>query len=233
MAVRNIRVDDIDESLHAQTVRFSLDGHDYEIDLGAENRDKLVAALRPYADAARVAGADTAAEHGTEAYVSAPIAKQLKSLGVTLPKARRKRKKNASKAKAAGGGGSTKSAKSSPSTESTDASESAKDAATPAVPKAPRTKVTKTARTKNRPAKKTAAKPAAKKTSTSKAATAKKSTRSIASAQAGEQAPPSSEKKRAAAQVSTPRSMVKTSVPAQGAGTATSDTPNGGAGTDT
>lgn len=46
--------DDIDNNLDADsTVSFSIDGDDYEIDLADKNKDKLLAALKPYIDAAR------------------------------------------------------------------------------------------------------------------------------------------------------------------------------------
>ncbi|MBF6543394.1 histone-like nucleoid-structuring protein Lsr2 [Nocardia brasiliensis] len=50
-------VDDFDgESTAEDTVRFGIDGVDYEIDLSAKNADKLRAALAPWIDAARRVG---------------------------------------------------------------------------------------------------------------------------------------------------------------------------------
>jgi len=49
-------MDDIDGSEAAGTVRFGLDGADYEIDLSAEHTDELHAALRTYIDHARRVG---------------------------------------------------------------------------------------------------------------------------------------------------------------------------------
>lgn len=52
-------IDDIDGSEAAATVHFSLDGVDYEIDLSAENADKLRAALAEFVEHAREAGRRT------------------------------------------------------------------------------------------------------------------------------------------------------------------------------
>ncbi len=46
-------VDDIDGSAAEGTVRFGLDGVDYEIDLNKKHSDQLAKAFRPYLDAAR------------------------------------------------------------------------------------------------------------------------------------------------------------------------------------
>jgi hypothetical protein len=46
-------VDDIDGSQADGTVRFGLDGVDYEIDLNKKHADQLAKAIRPYLDAAR------------------------------------------------------------------------------------------------------------------------------------------------------------------------------------
>jgi hypothetical protein len=46
-------VDDIDGSEAEGTVRFGLDGTDYEIDLNKKHADQLAKAIRPYIDAAR------------------------------------------------------------------------------------------------------------------------------------------------------------------------------------
>lgn len=50
-------VDDLDSSVVAtQTIRFGLDGRDYEIDLGEVNAARLRAALTPFTGAARRIG---------------------------------------------------------------------------------------------------------------------------------------------------------------------------------
>jgi Lsr2 len=46
-------VDDIDGSEAEGTVRFGLDGVDYEIDLSKKHADQLAKAVRPYIEAAR------------------------------------------------------------------------------------------------------------------------------------------------------------------------------------
>jgi hypothetical protein len=46
-------VDDIDGSAAEGTVRFGLDGADYEIDLNKKHSDQFAKAIRPYIDAAR------------------------------------------------------------------------------------------------------------------------------------------------------------------------------------
>ena len=56
-------VDDLDGSVLAdgagETVRFSLDGAGYEIDVSKKNADKLRSALQPYVDAGRKVGRRT------------------------------------------------------------------------------------------------------------------------------------------------------------------------------
>jgi hypothetical protein len=54
--VNVVLVDDIDGSEAAETVVFGLDGAQYEIDLSAENADKLREALAPYVGHGRRAG---------------------------------------------------------------------------------------------------------------------------------------------------------------------------------
>jgi len=54
--VQTLYIDDIDGSEAAGTVRFALDGTDYEIDLNAEHTDELHTALRTYIDHARKVG---------------------------------------------------------------------------------------------------------------------------------------------------------------------------------
>jgi hypothetical protein len=54
--VNVVLVDDIDGSEAAETVVFGLDGAQYEIDLSAENADRLREALAPYVGHGRRAG---------------------------------------------------------------------------------------------------------------------------------------------------------------------------------
>ena len=54
--VQTLYIDDIDGSEAAGTVRFGLDGADYEIDLSAEHTKQLQTALRTYIDHARKVG---------------------------------------------------------------------------------------------------------------------------------------------------------------------------------
>ena len=66
--VHTLYIDDIDGSEAAGTVRFGLDGIDYEIDLNAEHTGNLHAALRKYIDHARkVGGATRRASRGRRA----------------------------------------------------------------------------------------------------------------------------------------------------------------------
>jgi hypothetical protein len=52
-------VDDIDGSEADGTVRFGLDGVDYEIDLSKKHADQFAKAIRPYLDAARKASSSS------------------------------------------------------------------------------------------------------------------------------------------------------------------------------
>ena len=54
--VQTLFIDDIDGGAAEGTVRFALDGTDYEIDLSAKHGDELRAALRKYIDHARKVG---------------------------------------------------------------------------------------------------------------------------------------------------------------------------------
>ena len=56
MAQKTVRTDDLDNSSDAQTVRFSLDGKAYEIDLSPSNDAAFREALKPYVTAARRIG---------------------------------------------------------------------------------------------------------------------------------------------------------------------------------
>ncbi|MCP2341424.1 histone-like nucleoid-structuring protein Lsr2 [Actinomadura rupiterrae] len=53
--VEVLLVDDLDGGKADETVHFSLDGTDYEIDLSVANGDELRAVLEPYAEKARKA----------------------------------------------------------------------------------------------------------------------------------------------------------------------------------
>ena len=57
--IQTLLIDDLDGSEAEGTVRFGLDGADYEIDLNAEHAQALRDALARYVGAARRAGGDT------------------------------------------------------------------------------------------------------------------------------------------------------------------------------
>jgi Lsr2 len=57
--VQTLFIDDLDGSHADGTVRFGLDGTEYEIDLNTEHAQKLRDALAPYVSAARRAGGST------------------------------------------------------------------------------------------------------------------------------------------------------------------------------
>ncbi|MFJ7749785.1 Lsr2 family protein [Arthrobacter sp. NPDC097144] len=57
--VNIILVDDLDAGSADETVRFGLDGTQYEIDLSKDNAKNLRAALKPYVDAGRKVGGRT------------------------------------------------------------------------------------------------------------------------------------------------------------------------------
>ena len=54
--VNIILVDDLDAGSADETVKFGLDGTQYEIDLSTDNAKNLRAALKPYLDAGRKVG---------------------------------------------------------------------------------------------------------------------------------------------------------------------------------
>ena len=54
--IQTLFIDDIDGGAAEGTVRFALDGTDYEIDLSSKHSDELHTALRKYVDHARKAG---------------------------------------------------------------------------------------------------------------------------------------------------------------------------------
>jgi hypothetical protein len=73
-------VDDVDGTVLAdgagETVRFSLDGTSYEIDLGKKNADKLRGTLQPFIDAGRKMGRRTGS--AGKRSQSGPSAKELR-----------------------------------------------------------------------------------------------------------------------------------------------------------
>jgi hypothetical protein len=62
--IQTLFIDDLDGGAAEGTVRFALDGSDYEIDLSGEHSDELRTALRKYVDHARKVGG-TARRPGT------------------------------------------------------------------------------------------------------------------------------------------------------------------------
>ena len=62
--VQTLFIDDLDGSKAEGTVRFGLDGADYEIDLSAEHAEALRMALGPYVSAARRAPGSAARRPG-------------------------------------------------------------------------------------------------------------------------------------------------------------------------
>jgi nucleoid-associated protein Lsr2 len=54
--IQTMFIDDIDGAAAEGTVRFALDGTDYEIDLSSKHSDELHTALRKYVDHARKLG---------------------------------------------------------------------------------------------------------------------------------------------------------------------------------
>jgi nucleoid-associated protein Lsr2 len=62
--IQTLFIDDIDGGAAERTVRFALDGTDYEIDLSGKHSDELRTALRKYVDHARKVGG-TARRPGT------------------------------------------------------------------------------------------------------------------------------------------------------------------------
>jgi Lsr2 len=70
--IQTVFVDDLDGSEAEGTVRFGLDGAEYEIDLNAEHAQALREALAPYVGSARRAGGGTAARRPARAVRRAP-----------------------------------------------------------------------------------------------------------------------------------------------------------------
>jgi hypothetical protein len=62
--IQTLFIDDIDGGEAAGTVRFALDGVEYEIDLSAEHTDELHTALGKYVDHARKVGGTRRAARG-------------------------------------------------------------------------------------------------------------------------------------------------------------------------
>lgn len=69
--IQTLFIDDIDGGDAAGTVRFALDGVDYEIDLSAKHADDLHAALGKYIDRARKAGGTRRSARGGRRSASA------------------------------------------------------------------------------------------------------------------------------------------------------------------
>ena len=65
--VKIILVDDLDGGSADETVRFGLDGSQYEIDLSTDNAKNLRAALKAYVDAGRKTSGRTGRPRGTGA----------------------------------------------------------------------------------------------------------------------------------------------------------------------
>lgn len=63
--VKIILVDDLDAGSADETVRFGLDGSQYEIDLSTDNAKNLRAALKPFLDAGRKVGGRTGRPRST------------------------------------------------------------------------------------------------------------------------------------------------------------------------
>lgn len=59
-------IDDFDGTEASETVKFSLDGKSYEIDLSKPNANELRRTLRPYIDRSRTARRSTAARRATK-----------------------------------------------------------------------------------------------------------------------------------------------------------------------
>jgi hypothetical protein len=64
MAKTVVTTDDIDGSPNAETVTFSFEGRNFEIDLSKKSRSALEKALKPYIDAARPVGSSRASRSG-------------------------------------------------------------------------------------------------------------------------------------------------------------------------
>lgn len=83
-------VDDLDgtEAPDAETVNFALDGNNYEIDLGAENAEKLRAALQVYVEKARPVTVVNTRKNGTVTRIpsnAGTIRAWARSQGIAVP----------------------------------------------------------------------------------------------------------------------------------------------------
>lgn len=65
--VKIILVDDLDGGTAEETVRFGLDGANYEMDLSSENADQLRDALKPFVSKARRSGGRATGRSGGKA----------------------------------------------------------------------------------------------------------------------------------------------------------------------
>ena len=54
MAQKVMLIDDLDESEGAETIRYSVDGQEYEIDLSEKNAERFRSVLKEFIDASRV-----------------------------------------------------------------------------------------------------------------------------------------------------------------------------------
>ena len=90
MASKTIIVDDLDGSEGAQTIQFSIQGSDYEVDLTDSNAAKLQEALEPYVKVARKAGVGGRIRRAVGADKSSIDLKALRewaaSKGIDVPK---------------------------------------------------------------------------------------------------------------------------------------------------
>jgi hypothetical protein len=64
MAQRVVFVDDLDGSEGAETLRYSVDGQDYEIDLSEANAEKFRTTLAPYVEKSRAVERQTVTSSG-------------------------------------------------------------------------------------------------------------------------------------------------------------------------
>ena len=85
--IQTLFVDDIDGSEAEGTVRFGLDGTDYEIDLSVEHREELNKALAAYVAHARKAGGPrrfARGRHGTSASDTRKAREWAKEQGIDI-----------------------------------------------------------------------------------------------------------------------------------------------------
>lgn len=80
--------DDLDGGVAEETVAFGLDGKSYEIDLSAENAEKLRSALAPYVQAGRKQGRAALKAHPRRTEIApdpATVRAWAQSRGIDLP----------------------------------------------------------------------------------------------------------------------------------------------------